>query len=657
VAPGRALAAVGLLFAVCALGAPAQAAPPDDRGALLFLIDRVSFEEVMSVPEFAQLARSGGASLMTTPSKQVAEREKSSYLTIGNGTAAAIPGRTTLLIRALIHGGVNVCPGTGAQVALITGRSQSSRTEPCRRAPSARLPAFLVVQLRATLVIDRAAPYSSPSASERARRAALREAGLLLRGAVEASSAGRLLVVVATPQPSFSMDQAGDEVTPLFMAVGSPDSLFGRTTPARALTSESTRQDGLVSNVDVAPTILRFFGLAVPSDMDGSAIRVSDVEPPFNLHLRHLEQRRTRLPVQLWELTFVVLLGVIGFGSVIAQEVRGAIPDRLRALIRYLTICGPALLIPVLAGGLLPRFTYAWELPFLAVVSVVLGWLAVRARFPGAFGPFFFLGLAGLAFLVVDGAVGGRAFRTPLLGGTMFDGVRFFGLPNAHIALLLASALFVAAAVQPRAGLALLIGAGLFAGFPALGANIGASITLFFAAGLWWVLRTRRRIGIREIAVVAGVTLVGLGAVLLANRALPGAQTHATRFVERAGSNTRGAVDIVRHRLGVGVRQVTDQPATLIPLLGLPIVLGLALAAPGAIGRGLGTDPHWRIALIVMTAAGIVAFAVNDTGAAAASPVFLPTACLLIYAAMVAGGRPHRAAGEAAGRADEREAA
>src|SRR5439155_2620504 len=110
-----------------------------------------------------------------------------------------------------------------------------------------------------------------------------------------------------------------------------------------------------------------------------------------------------------------------------------------------------------------------------------------------------FVGTVGLAFVVVDlGLFGGRAFRVPILGGTMFDGARFYGLPNAFIALLLASALFVALPLRPWAGFVVVFAAGLVAGFPRLGADVGGSITLFAAAGLWWTLRSRRRFGLRE---------------------------------------------------------------------------------------------------------------------------------------------------------------
>src|SRR5207253_10475699 len=99
---------------------------------------------------------------------------------------------------------------------------------------------------------------------------------------------------------------------------------------------------------------------------------------------------------------------------------------------------------------------------------------ALLARWPGATGPFRFLGAVGLAFVVLDALFGWHGARIPLLGGTMFDGVRFYGLPNSFIALLLASALLVAAPFEPFTGFMLLLAAGLFAGFPNLGANAGA---------------------------------------------------------------------------------------------------------------------------------------------------------------------------------------
>jgi hypothetical protein len=399
-----------------------------------------------------------------------------------------------------------------------------------------------------------------------------------------------------------------------------------------------------VANVDVAPTILRFFGIPIPSEMDGQPIEFTDDPAPFKLHRLHLEQRRIRLPIQLAEVAFVAGSGAVAIVVLLIQSRRRHLRRWIAESMRFVTLCVAALPIPVMLGGLLPRLTYWVVVPFLILSVVGLAALARSTRLPGAIGPFVFLGLVGLAVVLVDGLFGWRGARIPLIGGTMFDGARFYGIPNALLCLPLASAMFVAAALPAFAGFLLLVGTALFAGFPSLGADIGGAITIFFAAGLWWVLRTRRRVGIRELAVVAGVTALGLGAVLLANRYLPGTPTHATRFVERTGGSLGGRLHTYSDRLKVGIDQVRDVPAALIPLVGLFVVLGLTLARPGPIGWGLDRAGRWwRHVVTVLCLAGVVSFLANDTGVAAAAPVFLYAMSAMAYPAfLVASDRQDR---------------
>lgn len=438
------------------------------------------------------------------------------------------------------------------------------------------------------------------------------------------------------------------------MASGPADRLLRTPRRVRALRSDTTRQTGLVANVDVAPTILNFFGIPIPEEMDGQPIELTDDPAPFNLHRLHLEQRRIRLPIQLTEVSFVAAAGLVAIVVLLLAPRRRSIPPRLGAAMAFLTLCVAALPIPLILGGILPRLAYGVVVPFLIVSVLALARIARTARWPGALGTFTFLGGVGLAVLIVDALFGWRGARIPLLGGTMFDGARFFGLPNSFLGLLLASALFVAASLPTFTGFIVLLGAGLFAGFPSLGADIGGAATVLFAAGLWWVLRTRRRFGIKEALFVAGVVALGVAAVLLANRYLPGTPTHATRFVERSGGGLGDAVRAYGNRLSVGFEQIREVPAALIPLLGLPIVLGFVLARPGPVGWGLDlAGRRWMHVVVVLTLAGVVAFFANDTGVAAAAPVFLYAMSGMAYPAFLAAtrhggvnGRPDAANGE-----------
>src|SRR5439155_14453825 len=211
----------------------------------------------------------------------------------------------------------------------------------------------------------------------------------------------RLLVMVISPMPSTDMDARGDEVTPLLMAEGTNLRLVGGMSPPYALRSDTTRQAGLVANVDVAPTILAFFGIPIPSEMDGQPIRVTDDPAPFRLHRLHLEQRRIRFPIQLAEVAFVSGAGAVAIGALLLAA-RRRLPPRLTGPLRFMALCGASLPTPLMLGGVLPRLTYWVVVPFLVVSVVALAALARWARWPGPLGPFTFLGVIGLAVVIVD---------------------------------------------------------------------------------------------------------------------------------------------------------------------------------------------------------------------------------------------------------------
>lgn len=574
------------------------------------------------------------------------------FQALGSGADPAA-GHTQLLARVLDRDGIDVCVREGAG---LSGYRPPAPTNPlrylglgpsgeaaCAEGVGARRDEVVILNNHFISDFARPVQAKNPADLARLRREALETEGKVIEAIVgDERSPGRLLLMVVTPSPSREMTARGDEVTPLLMARGSNLQSFRPTTSPRALRSDTTRQVGLVGNIDVAPTILDFFGIPIPAEMDGEPIRVTDEPAPFRLHRLHLEQRRIRFPLQLGEVAFVSGAGLVAIAAMV-MAARRQVSRRLAGGMRLMALCGAAFAIPLMLGGALPRLTYSVVVPFLVLSVVALALLAERTRWPGPLGPFTFLGVVGLAVVVVDAMLGWRGARVPLIGGTMFDGARYYGLPNAFLGLALASALFVAAWLPPFTGFLVLVGAGLFAGFPSLGADVGGAITLCFAAGLWWVLRTRRRFGLKELAFVAGVTALGLGAVLLANRYLPGTPTHATRFVDRAGNNVGDALHEFGDRLSVGIGQVRKAPAALIPLLGLPVILALVLMRRGPIGRGLEmAGERWRHALVVLTLAGVVAFFVNDTGLAAAAPLFLYAMSGMAYPAFVAASTSSR---------------
>jgi hypothetical protein len=439
-----------------------------------------------------------------------------------------------------------------------------------------------------------------------------------IRSTVEASNADRVLVVVASTIPSPEMWAANDELHPIVVAEGAPADLFTDEGAQGSLTSDSTRRDGVVTDLDVVPTIAAFNGVEPPAGAVGAPIEIIEGPPPFELHERYLAQRRLYVPIGTAAGIYVTLVGLAG---VAALALGRSVPERPRRSVGWACLSIAMLATSLLAAGHLPDLTYAAVVPFVALVTVfgTLAFAPLERRdvllVPAG------IGIAVLAYLALEAALSWTAALTPFVGGSELDGGRFYGLPNAFIGLLIGACLWVGHRLRTSAGVALLVAAALFAGLPYLGSNLGGGVSLFAAAGLWLAVRERARLGVwKGIGVFVGFTLGGLALILVAHAVSP-FETHVTRFEEQAGG-LGGVFEKFGDRLQVGFDLIARNPFALIPVVGLPLTIAAVLWPPGPLRPSLERSPAWRDAILVTLLAGVVAYVVNDSGPAAAGFAF-----------------------------------
>ena len=429
---------------------------------------------------------------------------------------------------------------------------------------------------------------------------------------------GSVLVFVASTTPSPEMILAKDELHPLVLARGTSSDLFAERTEEGSLTSDSTRRSGVVTDLDVIPTIADFLGVDPPADSNGSPIETIEGPPPFELHERYLAQRRMYVPIGT---AAGIYLAIAGLGAIAVLALGSRISQGVRRIFGWGCLSVAALATGLLAAGHLPELTYATVVPFVALVTVfgTLAFAPLERRdvllVPAG------IGIAVLAYFALEAILEWTAALTPFVGGSELDGGRFYGLPNVFIGLLIGSCLWVAHRLRTGAGVALLVAVALFAGLPYVGANLGGGVSLFAAAGLWLAVRERERLGVwKGLGVFVGVTLFGAAVILLAHAISP-FETHVTRFEEEV-SGIAGVFERFRDRLQVGFDLIARNPFALIPVLGLPVAIAAVLRPPAALRPSLQRSPAWRDAVLVTLLAGVVAYIVNDSGSAAAGLAF-----------------------------------
>ena len=627
------------LVLVLTLAPPSVQAPSDRQVLLLVQRDR-SYGQWLEDALMVELASVGGLGLVTTSGR--ADVASKTAINVGAGRSARdVPDGPVPFDQ---HDGqitVDVVPYTEAAGDAIPGLLGSTLSEAGLTVGYVD-PSSAAGEVALLAAMDRAGRIPAAVLDGSGSVAAIvDEADLLVSPdpelvtfALERTEAGEVLVVVVGAGASPSMRERGDTVAPIAIARGSPDELFAGGDGPAGLTSSTTRRDGIVADVDVAPTILDFLGVPIPDDMVGAPIGTSE-GPPSDLHERYLQFRGVAGPVSAVILGLAVTSLVAGLAVVFVAPSRGVRGARVVGLAMLAAL---ALFVATVPASVLPDFSWTAVIGCLVVVGAALLALAVSRgrRDPSA--AVATLAVSGLVAVVLDGVLGWPSQLTPLLGGGALDGERFFGLGNAHAGILLAGAVLGAARLPPPAGLGLIVAAAAFAGLPFLGADLGGCLTLAIAAALWFGLARWRNLGWRTWALTAAVALGTVLLVAVADRVMPGGRTHLSGVTE-TGAGLGGPAGALLDRLISNVRTTSANASAWLAVLGLPIWLLVALRPPEALRPTLEADPRWRDAIVVLALAGIAGYLLNDTYGLAGSAFAFVSAAML-YPTL---GRPSEA--------------
>ena len=438
-------------------------------------------------------------------------------------------------------------------------------------------------------------------------------------------------------------------------ANAAPLLVFQEPLPGGLPTSSSTRRLGLVALEDVRPTV----GPGGSAGDDGSVVQLVDHDHPVAAVTRLDRRVAALVAARTWAIPLLCLAAVLALSTLVAvwrartrQGSGGSGPERpARALLALTLALPPGYLAASMAEPLAARLWQAL-LPGLPDPGVVVPWavawvaagiavaaglaaLALRLDRPAVDGrgpssPFpapirapVLLGAVLLGLVALDLALGGHGLAQPLLGGSAWDGERFYGLGNGYFAFALAAVMLVAAfAPLPAvATAALAAGLGVVDGLPRLGADVGGALTAMLTAAAALVVlapgrpRARRAVLLAGLAVAAAVAVaVGLG--------LGGPVSHAGRFAERLQQGPSDAAGVVVDQLARNLRLLANSPFAWVGPLQVLAAGLIALRPPPPLRR----LPGWTRRVLGLGALGsLLLILLNDTGvtATAASGLFL----------------------------------
>ena len=404
-------------------------------------------------------------------------------------------------------------------------------------------------------------------------------------------------------------------------------------------TSDSTRRLGLVTLEDVRPTLA---GAESPGD-DGSVIRIAK-DDTATVTVTRLDRRVAALvTARTWAIPLLCLAAVLALFALLATwRGRGGTrsASAARVLLALTLALPPGYLVASMAEPPAARLWAAvrpglpgpgtagvWAVAWLAsglAAGAALAFLALRLdRTSGGLRAPVLLGAVLLGLVALDLALGGHGLSKPLLGGSAWDGERFYGLGNGYFAFALAAVMLVAgfAPLSAVATAALLAGLGVVDGLPRLGADVGGSLTSMLTAAAALVVLAPGRPRARRVVLLAGLAVAAAVAVAL-GAGLGGPVSHAGRFAERLMQGPVDAAGVVVDQLARNLRLLANSPFAWAGPLEVLLAGLIALRPPPPLDR----LPEWTRRVLGLGAFGsFLLILLNDTGvtATAASGLFL----------------------------------
>jgi hypothetical protein len=604
----------GLLFLLLALALPAQARPQ----VVVVIADHLTLSDVTrsDLPGLALLRNRGSLALMSPGAAHAPDPVATVFATLGAGDSIAVG--------AVSQGRMDAVLGAFGKKTALIGNADGDDTGSYE--PACFLIPFPNVTLNPTLP-DPLAPggqRTDPKLLWRETQTALRGCDFVVvhwgdfdrlereqqqgdplpsafawhrQQALQALSQYLLLALpklvpsqslfLVVPTPPLDSQGSWDQLTPLLSWPGD-----SQTT----LTSDTTQTVGLVAARDLAPTWLHRLNVPIPVQMTGAVVHWTAVGKNWTELVQMDRQTRLNQDAQIPLFWGIGLLAPALIFPLIALYAFGRLApgSRLCRMSSYVFCLLSAWPLALLLAPLVHPMTLAIYLVVIALLTALLALLP---------SPMIIFSLTALT-LIADGFTGTHLVSQSVLSSYALAGIRFYGIGNEYMGLLIGGGLLAASALGQKAltrpgkpvhplpnlgegrrgtrrGEGQWVTALWFAlivfvlSFPAFGAKAGGAVTATATFVLAWLRLRGVPIRVRHVCfgVIAGFLMVfvwaWLGDVLHLRR------THLETAVGALHAGRFGYIlGIAVRKLGLAAR-VFEHGGTLLGILALVIMAGV----------------------------------------------------------------------------------
>ncbi len=422
-----------------------------------------------------------------------------------------------------------------------------------------------------------------------------------------------ILLISAYPHPDST--GAWDHLAPVLW--------YRKSETVGILTSNTTRTSGIVANVDMAPTILKWIdpSQSSASGWTGHSIAIEANPKPLDI-LAQLDQ--TVAANGHAEIPLFVAIGIIGFILIAG----GIYLRRRSSTAKYCGSYGVIWLLSMpivsliisgfkLSSGLIVTLVH---LSLMSVLSAAVMLLALKQNklqsLPVLIAAF------TVALIVLDAITGQNLIKFSCMSGYMLQGIRFYGIGNEFMGILMALVLYLifSSRVTFQSSILLMSMITIILVLPTIGAKAGGAIVTVAGFGAAILIKRGKQLKpIRIAGLVLGGILLAFTIAFVEKAILPSSASHlgnALQNSDRLGIGYLGDIIVRKVIMNFGIAL---RPQFIAILIGIAIAFaaGWSLLKLQVL-KLVADNPEWFMGLRAVLVAALVAAIFNDAGFVAA---------------------------------------
>jgi hypothetical protein len=469
--------------------------------------------------------------------------------------------------------------------------------------------------------------------NEHYKRTAIEESDAFIGNLIKRINWEQDRILIVTPLNPASDLAENNRLTPVIMA--------GHGITKGLLSSGSTQRAGIITNLDIGATILSSYNIPAYGGQLGARIypttKKMEVSELLEYNIRLKEVHNQRTPLLRSYVAAIIILLTASLTSIFL----------FRKLIAQACVFLQFIMAVPIAYLLLPLFHQP-----TFIVSMLLSWLLAVA----------ITGLIGvwkqktliktgalctviIILLIADQLTGEHLISHSPLGYDIISGVRFYGIGNEYMGILIGAVCTGAGVVcelwsrKNRAGsiwfiFPIFLVCILLLAHPGLGANVGGTISILAAFASFVILNWHGKIRLWHIMAVGFTTALFILMLFLFDSSRPvDSQSHMGQTLLLIRQNGIPELFLIaKRKIEVNLRLFRYTVWTRVFLLSL-LSMVLLLFRPVGIFRDIANNNPYFVKGIASGVIGcITALLVNDSGivAAGTSMIFIAPPALLV---------------------------